>query len=448
MKNNWKKILNELSYRVSSGIPDLTNEQHLMKLWDILKEEKWPIDVRVELLNNLTNSNDKVQINEVSTKRTEDLHEAFFAVAFAGGKLSSVKNFSELEKLIRKLSMLDNKPAHIKTFKEWNSKDPLFTPKDIELYTDATQLAKKAHQYLTVNKMSPSKVSKVFGAGASGKKVIADAVVTLSTGDIVAISLKFKKAQFNSLSIPMLVEKLWGIKLSKSGLLNDMYKAGYKSDIDNAIHYYFMATYDYRDLPVDKKYTEKDRETLMNLKGFSNKSTWSDYLKLPVDTRRAFSHLYSHPGVSQAKKVYQSQKGMLINNAIDSYLGVDKKFVDNLEEALIYILRAEPETNYLYMAEGGKKFALIPSAKQIRGKQYTFKDNVKTNDNGVIDSADYQYDMDVFVDGIKAFTFDIKWRFAGKGGQWSTDLNHKGSKIIFHSGFAKAFGLPNFPKEM
>jgi len=186
----------------------------------------------------------------------------------------------------------------------------------------------------------------------------------------------------------------------------------------------------------------------MNLKGFSNKSTWSDYLKLPVDTRRAFSHLYSHPGVSQAKKVYQSQKGMLINNAIDSYLGVDKKFVDNLEEALIYILRAEPETNYLYMAEGGKKFALIPSAKQIRGKQYTFKDNVKTNDNGVIDSADYQYDMDVFVDGIKAFTFDIKWRFAGKGGQWSTDLNHKGSKIIFHSGFAKAFGLPNFPKEM
>jgi len=51
--NNWKKILNELSYRVSTGIPDLTNEQHLMKLWDILKEEKWPIDARVELLKNL-----------------------------------------------------------------------------------------------------------------------------------------------------------------------------------------------------------------------------------------------------------------------------------------------------------------------------------------------------------------------------------------------------------
>ena len=55
MKNNWNKILNELSYRVSSGIPDLTNEQHLIKLWDILKEHNWSLDARVELLKNLSN---------------------------------------------------------------------------------------------------------------------------------------------------------------------------------------------------------------------------------------------------------------------------------------------------------------------------------------------------------------------------------------------------------
>ena len=53
MKNNWNKILLELSYRVSTGIPDLSNEQHLMKLWDILKEHNWNIDARVELLKNL-----------------------------------------------------------------------------------------------------------------------------------------------------------------------------------------------------------------------------------------------------------------------------------------------------------------------------------------------------------------------------------------------------------
>ena len=47
---SWKKILNELSFRVSDGIPDLTNEQHLMKLYDVLKEHQWPVEARVELI--------------------------------------------------------------------------------------------------------------------------------------------------------------------------------------------------------------------------------------------------------------------------------------------------------------------------------------------------------------------------------------------------------------
>jgi len=70
MKNNFKKILNELSYRVSTGIPDLTNEQHLMKLWDILKEEKWPIDARVELLKNLNELEfkDKAALQKYASK--------------------------------------------------------------------------------------------------------------------------------------------------------------------------------------------------------------------------------------------------------------------------------------------------------------------------------------------------------------------------------------------
>ncbi len=64
MKNNWDKILLELSYRVSSGIPDLSNEQHLMKLWDILKEHNWSLDARMQLLKNL---------NELDFKNKEDL---------------------------------------------------------------------------------------------------------------------------------------------------------------------------------------------------------------------------------------------------------------------------------------------------------------------------------------------------------------------------------------
>ena len=50
---NLNNILNDLSVRVKSGTPDLTNEQHLIKLFDVLKEHKWPISARVELLQNL-----------------------------------------------------------------------------------------------------------------------------------------------------------------------------------------------------------------------------------------------------------------------------------------------------------------------------------------------------------------------------------------------------------
>ena len=64
MKNKWDKILNELSYRVSTGIPDLSNEQHLMKLWDILKEHNWNLDARVELLKNL-DEQDKPSVQSI-----------------------------------------------------------------------------------------------------------------------------------------------------------------------------------------------------------------------------------------------------------------------------------------------------------------------------------------------------------------------------------------------
>ena len=59
MITDFDKILNDLSSKVSDGIPDLKNEQHLIKLFDVLKEFKWPADERVRLLQNLTEGTDK-----------------------------------------------------------------------------------------------------------------------------------------------------------------------------------------------------------------------------------------------------------------------------------------------------------------------------------------------------------------------------------------------------
>ena len=67
MKTNLNEILTELSYRVKDGIPNLNNEQHLIKLWDVLKEFNWPIEARVELIHNLTESN-KDNLLEIDDK--------------------------------------------------------------------------------------------------------------------------------------------------------------------------------------------------------------------------------------------------------------------------------------------------------------------------------------------------------------------------------------------
>jgi len=89
--NNFKEILNELSYRVSSGIPDLTNEQHLIKLWDILKEHNWSIDARVELLKNISG----IPIEKIDPKKVK-VNEIIKAVA-------------ELGQIISEASVFDNK---------------------------------------------------------------------------------------------------------------------------------------------------------------------------------------------------------------------------------------------------------------------------------------------------------------------------------------------------
>ena len=67
MITDFDKILNELSYRVKGGSPDLKNEQHLIKLFDVLKEFNWPIEARVELIQNLTESN-KENLVEIDDK--------------------------------------------------------------------------------------------------------------------------------------------------------------------------------------------------------------------------------------------------------------------------------------------------------------------------------------------------------------------------------------------
>ena len=45
--------------------------------------------------------------------------------------------------------------------------------------------------------------------------------------------------------------------------------------------------------------------------------------------------------------------------------------------------------------------------------------------------------------GNTLFEFDLKYRFAGAGGQWTTDLSHKGYKFKIYEAFWTTFtGVP------
>ena len=455
------KILTEWSYRVHDGMPNPKNTTHLLELRNTMQK----LNIRKEAIDllflNLTEG-----VGPRLRNRTEDMHEVFFALAYASmitnkaslyNGVSDYKGLMNLFKSVKKA--LDNVSSHQKTI-DIHEKDYSFFSmenkkqgnKDADMWKDAMNIAKKVHKFVESVDSSTS-VSRVFGTGSGGRKVIADAIVKTKKGDEISVSLKYQAGQFNSLSVPDLLRKLYNIDIKKDGLLSYMYKNGYKSEIDTAFEYYALATYGQKDLPVEGGYTQEDKDNIEKA-DFSVKSSWQDYRntsKVPTKTRKAFTHIYNHPDNFSARKAHQKMKGTLLNNSIDNFLSVGGKggmgkLVDNLEDAIIYMLRAEPKTSYLYVASGGNKFAFIPSQKQIRGKKYKFDVKAKTNDDGVLASADYTYDVTVFVDGIKAFTFDIKWRFAGQAGQWDGDLQHKGSKIVFHSGFAKAFGLPNIPK--
>ena len=78
----------------------------------------------------------------------------------------------------------------------------------------------------------------------------------------------------------------------------------------------------------------------------------------------------------------------------------------------------------------------IPSVKRLEANQYEIDENIKEQD------ANYRIDVTVKEkeSGVPLFMFDILLRFAGAGGQYTTDLAQKGSTFkIFKDNFNRIF---------
>ena len=170
------------------------------------------------------------------------------------------------------------------------------------------------------------------------------------------------------------------------------------------------------------------------------KSKALDKLAGEKDVQRAFRKAFgAQPLTTLSKKEYLPTKRAAINDTIDDFLEefkVKDKDQDSIKDAIKYVLGSDPEDSYLYVGEGGNKFQFIPSQKRIDAHEYEIDEEVKS------DSANYEVDITVKdkKTGLPLFEFDILLRFAGGGGQYTSDVAQKGSKFyVYKDNFNKIF---------
>ena len=110
--NNYQQVLDDILTEWAKDVPDGKPKTDDLYHLVILERAMDNIDLpdwfdKKWLLSELRG--EKYIISEAKTNRTEDLHEIFFAIAFAGGKISKAKNLTQLKKIISSLGMLENK---------------------------------------------------------------------------------------------------------------------------------------------------------------------------------------------------------------------------------------------------------------------------------------------------------------------------------------------------
>jgi hypothetical protein len=320
-------------------------------------------------------------------------------------------------------------------------------------------------------------VNRVFSVSKTGAKKIADMEIHFAAGDTLDVSLKAgKHVQFTNLSPAELLNIIFpGKGVSKGmGLLGFLYDNGYSKDLDDGckawlkfiVKNYYNSRKNDPDWPMNSKtkgglnsYPDAipimdkicgiklNDDYTVDKKG-SRQSTWwkkgwKDYQpnsKVSKEIKNAIKRTYHTSPLTKSESKYLATKRKHINGAIDDYFtNITKKtFVDAEIKPLIKtILRADPDNEYLYAGAAGKKLSYLPSEKLIDNVSYKVEiedKNVSTLGTGK--GGDYHKIVKVLTkSGTSLFDFDLRFRFSGTLGQWTTDLQHKGSVFNIHAGF-------------
>jgi len=431
------ELLLEWSYRSERGYPSVDNPSDVFILKQILEKLDLPFN---EIISNL---------EEASTTITEELHEIFVAIFVAGHTTLSKDNFNNIpaDKWdLDSLSLLIDPQKHIEVIQKWKDIPVQWDKKAFELYQDGEATAKQINSTLGYPKGLKG-VSRVFPESTKPKGDIYTKQNVSGYKDEVQISLKYGKGQFNSLSASELMGTLYNIpedvlKRKGTGLLKQIYDkdSKYQEAIDKGVRSYVKFIIDnYEKIPLEKsKLKEGEKEILDNFdKSLLDTITWPEWRAMK-NVHDAFRHAFgSYPLTTDKKIDFIPSKREAINKTIQQFKdehAAAEKSQEDIIEALKYVLGSDEKDSYFYVAEAGGKMTWIPSVKRLEANQYEIDEKIK--------EQDANYKIDVIVkekeSGAPLFMFDILLRFAGAGGQYTSDLAQKGTTFkIFKDNFNK-----------
>ena len=373
MITDFDKILNELSYRVKGGKPDLTNEQHLIKLFDILKEHDWSVEARVELLSNLTGNKIEEPIEEAKgdTSATTFYHEVMTGILVGGGN-SSFKDGEEVGKFFKN-GTIKAVNAGLGTVKPEGSAWERFLQKDSipksSLVSDAKNLSTRIKKELGKGKnmmwTGPTNDGSKFGA--------ADIAGNFSGYGDVGISLKAGVGQLKNLTLGTFT-KILGMPELKGADFIKKYNKNFNS-----------MTKDWMKL-IEKlfKSLTKDKEAQKIFKRHS-KSSWDAYQK-EILKEDEMNLLYESVGFPIPKysaktkkfkyfcrklqekhhpqwKDWQVKRGKHFNDIFSELFSKEENNIRMNLSTLFKRQLSVGDTSLFYAAKGGKTFWFIPSEK-------------------------------------------------------------------------------------
>ena len=437
------ELLLEWSYRSKKGYPKLDSPSDISLLKQLLEKLDLPSDT---ILRNL---------KEGATTVVEELHEIFVALFVAGADFLSYEELKQVdfESYISPLSLLIDPNKHIDVINSFKDKGELDKPKTYDIYTDAKKLSDVIKSTLNYPN-GLINVSRIFPEGPKQKGDIYTIQVKCGYKDRVDISLKYGKGQFNSLSVSELMGTFYEIpeddmKRKGTGFLSQIYnkEEKYKNNIDQGVRDYLkFVINNYEKIEGDNKQTlaylknPEYKNILDNFdKNLLDTIDWNGWRKIGKPTQNAFKRAFASQPLTKLKKIeYIPTKQSSVNVTIKDFL--DKYQKERTQETIVstlkYILGSDEENSFFYIGQGGDKLTWIPSLNRLKKHEYHLEETIQEED------ANYRVDIVVKEkkDNLPLFDFDILLRFAGSGGQYTSDITQKGANFKIHyDNFNKVF---------